>query len=197
MKALTKKAVFFAIALSLTLIAAGTYSYFFLKMKGYAEQAIILNAKADDLEGRESRINTAVTTMKNESARITTLSSYFIKESEVVLFTQKIEAVGKDAGVELSIVSLDSGAGEKGATVLNFRVKAKGEFQNVVKFMGLMENFSAKFDWWTVRLEREDGSFGKIGEAEEEGNKERKFSQPSNPAWVAEVSMTALNYVKE
>lgn len=192
MKSLTKTAVFFIIALSLTVIAAGTYSYFFLKMKTYVEQTVVLNAKADDLEGREQRITSAATTMKNENTRIENLSLYFIKESEIVHFTEKIEALGKEAGVEeLAIKSLESGVGEKGSSTLNFSIAVRGEFQNVIKFTALLENFPAKFDWKNVKLVRENSVSGEVDETT------KKPLKAPTPIWSAEISLTALNYVKE
>lgn len=193
MKSLTKTAVFFIIALLLTVVAAGTYSYFFLKMKDRVEKTIEFNAKEDVLEGREQRINTAVSAMKNDAPRIEKLSQYFIRETEIVDFTEKIEALGKESGVEFSMQSLDRVDVPSGASVLNLRVKATGDFQNVVKFMALLENFTAKFDWKNVKLVRNDGAAPEF----DENGKLKKIQTNTTPTWSADITLVAFNFIKE
>lgn len=193
MKSLTNTAVLFMVALLLTAVVTGAYAYFFIKMKDRAELTINLNTKVNDLEEKEKRIASSIITMRNESASIKKLSAYYIKESEVVLFTKKIEALGKEAGVKLSIESLESGVGEKGATTLNFRLKAKGDFQDVVKLVALLENFPAKFDWKSVRMVRVES----VAEEFDQKDEIKNQSQAPKPVWSADISLVALNFIKE
>lgn len=195
MKSLTKTAVFFVIALSLTLATLGIYSYFFFKVKNLAEQAIEINVKADTIDERDLRINNATNIIKSESDRVDKLSAYLIKESEIVEFTKKLDSLGKESGVKLSIESLEQGVdgGAGGGDALNFRLKVSGSFQNVVKFMALLENFPAKFDWNNVKFARSDGAVQKFTEENNKKNQERA----SIIVWNADISLTALNFIKE
>ncbi|MEK7460515.1 MAG: hypothetical protein AAB628_03135 [Patescibacteria group bacterium] len=193
MKSLKKTAVLLIVALSLTLMAIGAYFYFFIKMKDLAGQTIELGVKADELAGKESRIRNADTMMRNESVRIEKLSQYLIKESEIVVFTKKIEALAEESGIRLTIESLDSGIGDGGTAMLNFRIKAKGEFKNIIKFTALLENFPAKLEWKNVKLVREEG----VTQVVDQKTTINKQSLSANPIWVAEASLSVLNFVKE
>lgn len=195
MKSLTKTAIFFVIALSLTLATLGIYSYFFFKMKNLAEQTIEINAKADAIDERDLRINNAANIIKSESDKVDKLSAYLIKESEIVEFTKKLDSFGEESGVKLSIESLEQGVdGEVvGSDALNFRLKVSGSFQNVAKFMSLLENFPAKFDWNNVKFTRSDGVVQKLIEENDKKNQE----QTPIIVWNADISLTALNFIKE
>lgn len=189
MKSFNKTTILFGIALAVTVAAGGVYTFFFIAMRDKTEATSILSASSGELSGKETRTLAAMTTLKAESAHIEKLSSYFVKESEIVTFTKTIEALGPQSGTTLTIESLEPGLTEKTVPFLNFRVKATGKFADVMRLLVLFENFPGKFEWKTVRLVREDITGQQAG-----------TSTPKNdyaPNWSVEVFLSALNFVKE
>lgn len=189
MKSFSKTMTLFGTALVFTIAAGGVYTFFFVAMKDKTEATAALSASSGELSGKESRIASAVTTLKNESANVDKLSSYFIRESEIVTFTKAIEDLGPQSGTTLAIESLEPGVTEKTVPYLNFRVKATGKFSDVMRLLALLENFPGKFEWKTIRLVREDGGAPQAGVT--------TTKVDNAPGWSVEVFLSALNFVKE
>lgn len=188
MKSLNKTTIVLGIAIASMVVASVVYIFFFLSMKSKTEAATELSAQLEDLSGKQQRYTTAASSLQSESARIEKLSSYFIKESEIVSFTKKIEALGPDAGVALSLEALDPGVTEAGVPLLNFRIVARGRFENTERFLLLLQNFPGKFEWRTVNLVRDNGKLGEMSTSS---------PQMGTQKWRAEVSLAAYNFIKE
>ena len=189
MKSFSKTAILLISAVLLTAALGGAYAFFFAAMKNKTTQTAELSAKNETLAGKESRVASALSAIKGETANIEKLSRHFIKESEIVAFTQKIELLGPQSGTTLSLESLDPGVSTNNTPVLNFRIVAMGEFQNIMRLIGLLENFPAKFEWKSVSL----SSYDVIVEAETaKASKVLKRVE-----WKVSASLTALNFVKE
>lgn len=179
MKNLSKTNLLFIISFVATLVATGAYTFFFLAMKSKTEATVELSAKVNELSGEETRMGAAVSALRAESLHIEKLSSYFIKESDIVAFTKKIEELGVASGTMLSLEALEPEAGAGGTSVLNVRIKTTGKFQDIMHFFVLLENYPAKFEWRSVNLVRDE------------------TSSPLSPRWRTEVSLVAFNFVKE
>jgi hypothetical protein len=162
-----------ALALSL-----GVYAFFFTGMNKRAAKASEVALEASSLESKRGGFSQNVNLLKKNSADIEKINTSFIKESEVVLFTKQIESLGDEAGVNLVLESLDPRAGQGNTRVLGFRVKATGSFDNVMKLLKFFENYPAKFEFNGIRMFRSDES-------------------TTNPTWVMEVSIAALNFISE
>lgn len=189
MKPFSKTTILFVAALAFTLVAGGAYAFFFAAMKDKTEAATAISTSLGELSGKASRTLSAVAVLKSESARIEKLSSYFIKESEIVTFTKNVEALGPQSGTTLTIESLERGVTEKTVPFLNFRVKASGKFPDVMRLLVLLENFPGKFEWKTVRLVSDNSTGQQAGAVATKSD--------STPLWNAEVFLTAFNFVKE
>lgn len=191
MKSFNKTTVFFSISLILIMVAGGAYTFFFVVVKDKNKSIAEFSSKNEDLMGRESRLNSAKNSIKIEQLNIDKLSTYFIKESEVVLFAKKIEALGVESGTTLSLELLEPGVLEGGAPFLNFRVKAKGGFKEVMKLIALLENYPIKFEWKSARLVRDDS--GGVSATPQNAKTPRIVS----PQWIIVVSLSASNFLKE
>lgn len=189
MKSLSKTTILIATALVFTIAAGVLYVFLFVSTRNKTESTATLLASSEELTGKESRIGTAATILKNESANIDKLSSYFIKESEIVEFAKKIEELGPQSGTILTIETLEPGLTEKTTPFLNFRVKANGKFSDVMRLLTLLENYPAIFTWKTVRLVSSGNS------VQQDGTTFAKLE--NSPDWSVEVFLSALNFVKE
>ncbi len=183
MKSFSKTTLILISAVVLTAALCGAYAFFFIAMKNKTEATAALSEQNETLAGNESRIMSALIAIKSEGANIDKLGTYFIKESEVVAFTKKLELLGVESGTDLSLEALDPGLGANGASVLNFRLTATGEFKDVIRLMEFLENFPAKFEWKNVDLSRNDGAVDP--------------KAPKAVQWKISASLSALNFIKE
>jgi len=152
MKSNKKTLIILGIATATTVIFGAMYAFLFFTVKGKTEATAVLSEKIDELSGRESRIASSVAVIKTQGENIDKLSAYFFKASEVVAFTKKIEELGAMSNTTLKLESLEQGATEKSVPYLNFRVKASGSFDQVMRLVVLLENFPGKIEWKTLRL---------------------------------------------
>ena len=189
MKSFSKTTILLGVALFLTIVAGSAYAFFFVAMRDKTQATAELSSKIGEISGKESRIASALSILKNETSDIEKLSAYFIKESEIIAFMKKIEELGPQSGTKLTIVSLDPGLTEKTVSFLNFRIKATGEFADVMRLLVLLENFPSKFEWKTVRLVRDSSA------PVEEAVPPAKVA-PRAPEWMVEVFLSALNFTK-
>ena len=183
MKSFSKTTTLLLFAIALTVASSGAYTFFFVAMKNKTAATAELSAKNEALAGKESRVASSLGAIKGEILNIEKLSTYFIKESEIVAFTKKIELLGPQSGTTLSLEALDPGTGVGGAPVLNFRIVATGTFQNTMRLVALLENFPAKFEWKSVDLSLVEGAVDP--------------KSPKVAQWKVAVSLSALNFLNE
>lgn len=178
-------------ALGFTAVVAGGYTFFFSAMKEKTDSSAELTAKFEELSGKEEKLSASVSMLSLESTQIEKLKSYFIKQSEIVPFTKKIEALGGQSGAVISLESLEPGVSDTNTPTLSFHVKATGKFKEVMQAMTLLENFPAKFEWKTVRLVHEEGSPAQLNK--------KGLPQASlvSSRWVLDMTVVALNFVPE
>jgi len=155
MKPLNKTITLLIISLVLMLASGGMYSFFFLHTKNKTHETAEIIEKTEALSGKGSHLASVALSLKKEKENIDKLSSYFIKESEIALFAKKIENLGPQSGADVTLEGLEPGVTEKSVPFLNFRIKARGEFDDVERLLVLLENLPLKLEWKTVRLVRD------------------------------------------
>lgn len=192
MKTSKKTLILLATAVVFTLAASGLYAFLFFTVKNKTEATSALSEKIEEISGKESRLVSSVSLLKRENAGIEKISALFFKENEVVNFTKNIEDLGEQSGAALTIESLERGSAENGTPFLSFRIKATGEFGDIMRLLVLLENFKGKFEWKTVRLVRDTEPVVSV----QAGQKLPKTATPL-PMWRAEVFLVALNFVNQ
>ncbi|MDO8604262.1 MAG: hypothetical protein Q7K40_02580 [bacterium] len=190
MKADKKTLTLLGIATIFTLASGGLYAFLFYIMKDKTEATLVVSERLDDLSGKESRVVSSISTLRQESENIEKLSNYFFKENEVVAFTKKIEALGPQSGTVLTIESLEQGYTEKKAPFLNFRIRATGSFADVGRLLVLIENFPGKIEWKNVRITRDSVPAN-------QDLVDGKVVAPvvTTPEWRMEAFLVALNFI--
>lgn len=189
MKSLNKTTAYFVTALVFTLASVGVYTFFFIAVKSKTGASSELSVKLNETSGKEASIATAEIAIRKDADKIEKLSSFYIKEGEIVAFAQKIESLGALSGTRLKIEALDPGLTEKTIPFLSFRIKATGSFSSILKLLNLLENFPGKFEWKTVRLTS-------IGSADQQSGAGETKKLGVNE-WSVEVFINALNFTKE
>lgn len=191
MKSINKTTAFLVAAIAFALISGVAYVYLFLVMKNKTDATADVLVKVAELSGKGSHLISSASLLKNESINIDKLSSYFIRENEIVAFAKRLEDLGPQSGTTLSLQSLDPGLTERGVQFLSFQINAKGNFAAVERLLVLLENFPGKLEWKTVRLVKGEALAPQGGEVGTQ-----RASSPS-PLWDVEVFLTALNFIKE
>lgn len=191
MKPFNKTKVLLGISVILIMVTGGAYGFFFVAIRDKNKSIAEFLSRNEELMGRESRLRLAENGVKVEQLNIEKLSSYFIKESEVVSFAKKIEALGVESGTTLSLELLEPGVVEGGYPFLNLRVKARGGFKEVMKLTALLENYPVRFEWKSVSLVHDDSGGGTTI------TQNAKTSRNISPQWVITISLSASNFLKE
>lgn len=171
-------------------VFVGLYAYVFVSMRDLVDHADELSVRAEDLLGKDARIDVTLAVLKHAQPTIDKVSSSFIKESKIVEFTRTLEALGPTTHTTLVIESLEPGVGVKGAPVLSLRVKGTGKFKDVLALVALLEDFPARFDWGATRFVRIDN--GTVVTTGSPG-----ATPPQKDLWSVETSLRALNFVRE
>lgn len=155
MKPFNKTIALLLISFILTLVSGGIYTFFFLLTKDKTQETAEILEKTEVLSGKGSHLASVVLSLKKEKENIDRLSSYYIKESEIVLFAKRIEKLGPQSGADVTLEALEPGVTDKSVPFLIFRIKATGKFEDVEKLLVLLENTPLKLEWKTVRLTRD------------------------------------------
>lgn len=191
MKFFNKITILFVVALAVTLLAGGVYVAMFFSMKDKTAATAETLRSIEDLSGKNLNLASSIAILKSQSANIDKLSSQFFNESEVVAFTDKIDALGAQSGTVVTIESLDPAVTGKSVPYLNLRLSATGKFEDILRLFALLENFPGNFEWKTVHLVRTDSPLS----GDQKGSTTTKANLVS-PTWNAEIFLSVLNFVK-
>lgn len=132
---------FFIVTLTLCAIALTLFSgalYFIYSKKPSLSR---LSAEHSGIADEEAYYRGLKKTLSDTNAGQDALDSYFIDPENFVPFVEKIEALGADAGVMLTIES--AGLTDANRT-LALVLSADGAFGNVLHFLSLVEAYPAK-----------------------------------------------------
>ena len=188
-----KKTITFLIGAVFIICAiVGAYGLLFYSMKGKIEGANEVLARADDFENTQGKLSRTLAFLKESEIGRQKIDARFIKERDIALFAQQIEALGTQSGVVLSIESLEPGIDVRKKPVLNFRIKAEGTFAEVMRIEELLESFPARFDVSALRFVRVDNSQGASAVG---AGKVTPVSR--TPQWELNATISAINFIKE
>ncbi len=175
MKHLNKTTTILALSLLCLGLSAALYVYMHYSFNGLQikvadlyEQAAKSKADHDELAKVKENLKTTLGTGDR-------LSSLFVKEDSAVDFLQVIEGVMKTAGVVGSVENVSEITDEK-VKGLNLTLEAKGSWNEIMKFIGLLEKIPYKA---TIESAAFSYSSGEIGSG-----------------WKASVSLKALTDTK-
>ena len=127
----------FAFPLLLAAVSILSYVWFFYLVKSTSEKSSALRDSIELANRKETRIlstkNILITTEKERAK----LDNYFIEESSVVSFIERLESLGRLSGAKITLTSVDTD--KKRKNVLRVDLKASGKFENVYYLLSLIE----------------------------------------------------------
>jgi len=186
MKSFDRTKILLSLAVGCVIVTSGIYTYFFIAMKSKTDESSNLSTRLHEYSGEQLHYASTASALRAERANIEKLTTYFIKESEIVAFTKKLEALGPKSGVTLTIASLDPVIAQGSEPTLSFKITAAGKFEDVEQLLILLQNFPGKFEWKSVRLSHEGGLPIETGKGQ---------AKAGASLWRVEASLDALNFI--
>jgi hypothetical protein len=134
------------------------YGYLFFVVDSKNKATTLLYSASHQAASDKEKIRGLERTLKDTEEDRNKLSEYFVTKTSAVAFIERIENLGKSAGVELSVNSVSDAAKNSGVLQLDF--SATGSFSNMYRLMALVESMPYK-----VTLKK--ASMQKIGDQQE------------------------------
>ncbi len=118
---------------------------------GYVVWVYLVNAKITQIEraytesesavAQQERARTIAAIAGSNKQEIQTLRDFFVASGDEVLFIERIEEIGKAAGLSFEIASISQGkaAGDAVKEDITLRIAMKGSWQSVMTFVKQLE----------------------------------------------------------
>jgi len=111
-----------------------------------------------------------------------TIDNYFVDQNKIDTFVGYLEDLNKDAGVEISVESIE--IPPKTKNTISIKLSVDGNFQEVIKTIYLLENIPYQVNFTQVNLNKN---------IQQPIVEEGKDVLSKVPAWQAEVSFNILS----
>jgi len=147
----------FIMVIIVTFLFAGAYGLVFYSIKSKIKNVSVV---VEELEKEREKLNTLDTTkrtLKQTEKLRTKLNTFFVDQSGVVDFIQKMEDLGIYSGAEVTLKNLN----EKTTDGLTFSVGIDGTFSEVMHTITLLENMPYNISFTQVQVSRTAGSGNK------------------------------------
>src|SRR3989344_1541079 len=147
-----KTPLFISVAfLGLSLIV---FFLFYAKINNNYQETHIREKEWQSEELKREEIKTLDHSIKIIEEERALLETHFARSSDIVPFLDAIEELGRKAGDEAEVTSVDI---SKDQTALIVGMKASGSFGNLYKFLTLLENSPYMLEFAAVDIKREAG----------------------------------------
>jgi len=139
----------------LNILAVSSYYLFIGKI---IEKKNASSLAVEELKGvliEESKINATKNILKVNKGNLDRIESSFINSDSLVVFLEEIEALGKEAGVELKLSSV--AIEKKDGDILNLNINTIGHFRDIYSFMLVVEQLPYKISFNRSHLRKIEG----------------------------------------
>ncbi len=131
-----------AVFFSINIVLVGVYGYFIYAVETKNKETAVLYAAFHQAASDREKIQGFERVLKDTEKDRNQLSAYFITKTNEVTFIERIEKIGKSAGVALSVNSVSDKTKDSGAVELNF--STSGKFSDIYRLMALIESMPYK-----------------------------------------------------
>ena len=150
----TKKLLALVILINVVLLVAYTGAFVFVKSQGSKSAKTYLELLSE--KQKQENIDTVRITVKNTTAERAKLKDYFVTQTEVILFIDKVESLGAESNTNITLNDLK----EIDEGKLVFSITATGAFDSLMHLLALIENIP-------YNIEIKQVSFRKVSVSEE------------------------------
>lgn len=139
-------------------VALGVYGWLTLRVLATSESITILESTIDTRSLEEEQLRSAERLLEATEIERAVLAALFVTEESVVSFIETIESLGRDAGVEITIASVETEemAVDNKIGSVRIRLAAVGEWRDVVHFGMLIDALPFVVNILTAEFERSD-----------------------------------------
>jgi len=193
MKTLSKTKKTLLVTLIINFLVWGAYGFVFLKIRSQNEYVSnLLNESNNDLK-KDETLRAIKTTLTENKQFISHIDSYFVAKDGVVDFIEILESYALKSGVALTIgavsVEQDPKVKVDFKEVLRLKVDASGSWENITRFLSVIENMPYVTDINMVSLSRNGGINGLNFDGQDETNNASNLVERS---WKGYFEFTVL-----
>ena len=139
------------IILAFAILAMGSfYVFIFYLINNTKKKALLLEQNFSLAEKKKETIASEQNIIKETEKQRKELDSYFINQTNVVLFIEKIESLGAISGSKVAINSVDIDKSRK--NILKTSLSVSGKFDELFHFLSLLEALSLEINVNRVSL---------------------------------------------
>lgn len=142
-------------ALVATLLALAGTGLFAHQIFKKASQAKELSASVERSRGEEKNINAIARALQETERSREKLGEYYLKKSGIVFFIERLESMGKNAGLKTIVQNVS--VPEKSA-ILSIGVDTEGSFEDTFYFLSLLEKLPYKLAIESVTMREKAGA---------------------------------------
>lgn len=151
MKKMNLKNLIFAILF--LLITLVSFYLTIRQMNIYNQEFLNLTNEFKEKETKSNQIKALNKVIGEIGEEINILDSHFLNTGDLAPFLDELELNAKDLGVKAEVVSVDNPTEQNKYLSLNLRVK--GSFNDLNKFLLLLENYKYELEVFEVKITRD------------------------------------------
>ena len=153
--------LFLLASLALLLLSLGAYSYLLYGIEQFKDSTAKIGSELGTNLSRETTQSGVKAVLKATEEERAKLDTYFIEVKGTPRFLEALAKLGKDAGVSLSLDSIDV----ENTSVLRVNFHAQGTFKNLFHLASLLEASPYALEMGNLSLNKVNILAGKSGEA--------------------------------
>lgn len=144
-----KNLIFAVIFLIITLVS---FYFTIRQMNIYNQEFVNLTNEYKEKEIRSNQIKELNKVISEIGDEVKILDSHFLNTGDVAPFLDELELDAKNLGVKAEVVSVDNPNTQN--KYLSINLRADGTFENLNKFLLLLENYKYQLEVFDVRMIR-------------------------------------------
>lgn len=148
-----KNLIFAVIFLAITV---SSFYFTFRQMNIYHSKFIDLTNLYKEKENKTNEIKALDKLISEIGKEIKLIDSHFLKTEDIAPFLDELELNAKELGIKGEVVSVDNITTTDKSLYLN--IKAEGTFDNLYKFLKLLENYKYELEIVDFKIVKENSS---------------------------------------
>jgi len=173
-----KTKLLFVTAVVLNIAVVGMVVLTMYRIGEQETQIALLNGLIHEQQQSEEKLKSTRRLMVDTETERVKIDALFVSEDDIVGFIEKIESLGRHAGVSLELKSVDDSKTED--NVLSLRFTTNGNWESTFYFLALVESLPERIEVDGVNLR----------------NTSRTEGGKTTPSWFGDFSISLLSFLK-
>ena len=169
-----------SVIMAITTICLFIFLFYVIRNKNEHASAVLVTLE-EKIKEKENAVIFSERKLEIENIQHT-IDDYFVDPNKIDTFVSYLEDLNKDAGVEISVESIE--IPPKTKNTISIKLSAEGDFQEVIKTIYLLENIPYQVNFTQVNLNQN---------IQQPIIKEGKNVSSEITTWQADVSFNILS----